>query len=146
MMGWCCRDGVRVHAQTRPRVEQFRNIEQIRIGAGDKRGGTLVPSSMLNDGRFVSVPGMFLGLPDQGKLTVCTLDFFRIQTAGRPGYNIRTNACFSQLGLAGWLTIPANAAWWAIHKTDTPRPVPDPGAALVMDLLTHPARRPVPVP
>jgi hypothetical protein len=133
------------YTQTRPRVSQIRDIEQIRVGgpgAGDTRPGTLLDTRQIDDGRYAAAVTWFVNPIDDGMPTVCVVTFYRYSIDGGTGRNVRSPACYTQYGLAKLIQDPAWLAWWNAHKTDLkPAPIP-PGEALVMDLLTHPRPRP----
>jgi hypothetical protein len=141
-LAWCGRDGARLHGQTRPRPEQIRNIEQVRIscGACDPRPATLVGSIQLQSGRSIQTPA------DGDKPTVCVVVFTRVAVTPEtwPPHNIQRNSCYTQPGLIQLLADPAWLTWWLAHGGAPIVPMVGPGAQAVIDQLTHP--RPLPRP
>jgi hypothetical protein len=108
-------------AQTRPRPEQIRNIEQIRVcrGCGDDRQGTLVLTRQLQDGRHVDAPPDLTDPADAGLPTVCVTSYYRV-TIEAAGHNVQTPACYTQYGLALLLLDPTWLEWWNAHKPPAP--------------------------
>ncbi len=151
-MGWCCRDGARVHGATRPRPEQIRNIEQVRIACPgcDPRPGTLVSTAQVQNGRTIQVPtGITWPDPaDQGKPTVCVQVFIRVALVPPPPptwepHNIRQNTCYTQVNLRQLLENPEWLEWWMRRGGQPPPPPESPAMQqMILDILTHP--RPVP--
>lgn len=111
-------------AQTRVRPEQLPNIEQIRIcwNCGDDRVGTLVLTNQINPGaiKLIPVPTPFTAPEDQGVLTICIVNYFRVSLqppppVDWPAHNIKQYICYSQLGLQQLLTNPLWQTWWDQH-------------------------------
>jgi hypothetical protein len=147
-IGWCTSDGARVHAATRPRPDQIRNIEQVRINCGpcDPRPGTLVSSTQLQSGRTMQIPTniQWEDPTDAGKPTVCIVVFIRVALQPPPPptwppHNITQNTCYTQVGLRQLLLNPEWMQWWLAHGGAPIGPVGSTAMEkLIMDLLTHP--------
>lgn len=109
-----------VQAQTQPSLSQFRNIEQLKIVAsGDARGGTLVSSRQVQDGRHVRPLSDMPKLQDLwvgaylGTKVVCVLSLTRIASVHTAtDHNMVQEACFSQLGQMLWLQQGNNDQWY----------------------------------
>lgn len=103
--------------QTRPRPEQIRNPDQVRICSAspacvDPRPGTLLSIDQIQDGRQKVPEPASVDPADAGKPTVCIVTYIGINLE-EGGYVLAVPVCFSQLGLAELLTDPEWAAWWS---------------------------------
>lgn len=118
--------------QTRPRPDQIRNANQVRIcnaapACVDPRPGTLLPWQQIQDNRqklpspaYIVDPGNPATAGDVGKPTVCIAHYIGINlgvdAAGHAtGYVIASQLCYTQYGLGLLLNDPAWAAWWAVQ-------------------------------
>ncbi len=78
----------------------------------DTRPVTLVDSRQLGDGRYTDAPAWLTDPADAGKLTVCVVTFYGYSVDGNNLVIRRSQACYSQFGLALLLTDPIWLAWW----------------------------------
>lgn len=157
VLGWFGRDGIRIHAQTRPRPDQIRNIEQIRIACGDcdPRPGTLILQNQVDRGATIQTPtGIDWANPaDAGKPTICVVTFLRVEPGAStpprppdwPAHNIERNVCYTQAQVLDVLKMPTWLKWWLANGgppivAGVPiGPVPNPAVdATIRDLVTHP--------